>query len=177
MIQVSRIDKDGFYVEPVLLDDNLELFIVKDDLVGVQCPDGFHRPKWDGTEWVEGLSTDEILVPLKKAVKDSLSAKCNEAICGGFPSSALGVEHTYPSDEEAQRNFHSELDRIRLDSTYTTIYFKTFDAGYLPHTVDQFTKVFLDGHAAGRSQIAKLNQLKADVDKVTDPNDFVAIKW
>lgn len=113
----------------------------------------------------------------RKVKKDELSALCNQAIVGGFTSSALGATHTYPSDEEAQRNFHSELDRIRLDSTYTTIYFKTFDAGYLPHTVAQFTKVFLDGHTAGRSQIAKLNQLKSDIDKVTDPNNLDVFVW
>jgi hypothetical protein len=126
---------------------------------------------------ISWITSDDLLVEAKAAKKKELSEKCNEAICGGFTSSALGTTHTYPSDEEAQRNFHSELDRIRLDPTYTTIYFKTFDAGYLPHTVDQFTKVFLDGHTAGRQQVAKLNQLKSDIDKVTDPNNLGVFVW
>jgi hypothetical protein len=123
---------------------------------------------WNGTGMLDYFKTQK---------KAELSVKCNEAICGGFTSNALGAPHTYPSDEEAQRNFHSELDRIRLDSTYTTIYFKTFDAGYLAHTVDQFTKVFLDGHTYGRQQIAHLNDLKAQVDAATTVSTVNAITW
>lgn len=116
---------------------------------------------------------------LKTRKKSELSTKCNEAICGGFPSSALGVQHTYPSDEEAQRNFHSELDRINLDPTYTTILFKTLDAGYLSHTVAQFKQVFIDGHTFGREQVTHLNDLKSKVDdpSVTTPTQLDAITW
>lgn len=122
-------------------------------------------------------TADDLLSEAKQIKKAQLSTQCNQAITAGFTSSALGTEHTYPSDDEAQRNFHSELDRINLDSTYTTIYFKTFDSGYMAHTIDQFKQVFIDGHTSGRSQIAKLNQLKADVDKATTPDEVVQIEW
>lgn len=149
-------------------------------------PDGSVKiTRWDDATTPQPTETDVenfwngtgMLNYFKTQKKAELSVKCNEAICGGFTSNALGAPHTYPSDEEAQRNFHSELDRIRLDSTYTTIYFKTFDAGYLAHTVDQFTKVFLDGHTYGRQQIAHLNDLKAKVDAAQTPEDLATITW
>jgi hypothetical protein len=114
---------------------------------------------------------------VQKQKKAELSTQCKAAIIGGFTSLALGVAHTYPSDEEAQRNFHSELDRIKLDPTYTEIYFKTMDAGYLPHTVDQFTQVFIEGHTFGRQQIAHLNDLKSQVDAAKTLAEIDAITW
>lgn len=114
---------------------------------------------------------------LKARKKAELSAKCNETICGGFSSSALGAAHTYPSDGEAQRNFHSELDRLQYDPSYTVSNFKTLDAGYLPHTQAQLVQVFIDGHKFGRDQIGKLNQLKSDIDTALTVPDLDNIIW
>lgn len=122
-------------------------------------------------------TTADLLTEAKQIKKAVLSSQCNEAIKAGFASSVLGSAHTYPSDEEAQRNFHSELDRINLDSTYTEIYFKTLDSGYMAHTIDQFKQVFVDGHTFGRSQIAHLNDLKAQVDAATTKDEVEAIQW
>jgi hypothetical protein len=51
------VDANGFFVmdflEGMTLDEGLTL-------VTVPCPDGFYRPRWDGTAWVEGLSQEEI---------------------------------------------------------------------------------------------------------------------
>lgn len=113
----------------------------------------------------------------KQRKKNILSQQCNGTITSGFPSSALGTSHTYPSDDEDQRNFHSEIDRLNLDTSYTTIYFKTLDAGYLAHTVDQFKQVFIDGHTYGRQQIAKLNDLKSQVDLASSEAELDAITW
>lgn len=56
-IQVSRIDANGFYVEPVIVNSNDKL---NADLIVEPVPPGFFSPKWDGTAWVEGLTPAEL---------------------------------------------------------------------------------------------------------------------
>lgn len=48
------IDADGFYIGDVLEGSG-----VTPD-VTVICPDGLFKAKWNGTEWVEGLTQAEI---------------------------------------------------------------------------------------------------------------------
>lgn len=49
-----KIDSNGFLVEDILDESG----ITPD--VTVICPDGFYKPKWSGTAWVEGLTQEEI---------------------------------------------------------------------------------------------------------------------
>lgn len=57
MRKVLRIDSNGFFLEDVLLDDEE---IIPSNCVEIQCPDGFYKPKWTGSEWIEGLTKEEI---------------------------------------------------------------------------------------------------------------------
>lgn len=132
-------------------------------------------------------SEADIFNDAKQRKKDELSQKCNQSIISGFTSSALGVSHTYPSDEEAQRNFNSEINKFLIDSTYTISEFKTIDSGYLAHTKDQLFQVFSDGHSFKINQLSRLNTLKSQVDAInysTDPttqatneSNLNAITW
>ena len=51
---VRVIDSKGFFVEDALVDELTELTIE------TPCPGGFYLPKWNGTQWVEGKTADEI---------------------------------------------------------------------------------------------------------------------
>lgn len=57
MIQVSKIDVNGNYVEPVIVNNEK---ILAPNLVSTPVPDGFYQPKWNGTAWVEGKTQEEI---------------------------------------------------------------------------------------------------------------------
>jgi hypothetical protein len=113
--------------------------------------------------------------------KEQLSQQCGQVIIGGFTSNALGTAHTYPSDDEAQRNFNSEMHMFNIDPNYTSL-FKTLDAGYLPHTKAQLLQVFSDGHTFKVNQLARLNGplpngLKAQVDEANTIDQINAIVW
>jgi hypothetical protein len=114
---------------------------------------------------------------MKAKKKSVLSQKCNQVITGGFPSSALGTTYTYPSDDEAQRNFNTIMNRFLVDTSFTSANFKTLNVGYQPHTKAQFYQVFMDGHNYGAQQIAHLNDLKAQVDAATTVSAVNAITW
>jgi hypothetical protein len=57
MKQVYRIDNNGFYVEPSIVQEDEEL---ANDLVEMVIQEGFYKPKFDGQKWVEGLTQSEI---------------------------------------------------------------------------------------------------------------------
>ena len=54
MIYVRIIDSNGFFIEDAFVDELTEFTIE------TPCPDGFYLPKWDGTQWVEGKTAEEI---------------------------------------------------------------------------------------------------------------------
>lgn len=151
----------------------------------MQTADGtIQITRWDPTDVPKPSDSDvvnywntQMMDYFRSQKKAELSQQCNQAIIAGFSSSALGVAHTYPSDEEAQRNFHSELDRLNYDPNYTASSFKTLDAGYLSHTKAQLIQVFVDGHTYGRQQIAHLNTLKSQIDAAQTQTDLNAITW
>lgn len=55
MRQVYKIDAEGYYVEPVIVDDGTPT-----DCVEEAPPAGLFRPKLIDGEWVEGMAPEEI---------------------------------------------------------------------------------------------------------------------
>lgn len=113
----------------------------------------------------------------KDEKKAQLDLAFDVALVSGFKSSALGVEHTYPADFQAMVFFGATMNRINNDPSFTSTKQKTLDSGYLDHTAVQFIQAFNDGHQNGENLIAHLNELKADVDKVTSPDQLDGIQW
>lgn len=48
-----KIDQAGLFVEDVFHDDTGP---IPGNLIATPCPGGFYRPKWNGSQWVEGGS-------------------------------------------------------------------------------------------------------------------------
>ncbi|TQK53834.1 hypothetical protein FB479_10847 [Brevibacillus sp. AG162] len=66
LIQVNKISQDGVFLEPVLFDaeqvrqhDSRQISL-GDNIITAQIPEGFFQPKWNGEQWVEGLTQQEI---------------------------------------------------------------------------------------------------------------------
>lgn len=57
MRQVLKIDANGMYIEPVILQDNE---VTPSDCVEVVPPTGLYKLKWNGTSWVEGMAQSDI---------------------------------------------------------------------------------------------------------------------
>lgn len=57
MKKVIKVDENGLFLEDVILQ---ECEIIPDSCIEAPCPDGFYKPKWDGVNWVEGLTQAEI---------------------------------------------------------------------------------------------------------------------
>lgn len=174
MRQVFKFDSNGFYLEPVILQDNEEM---PNDCTEIQPQDGLYKAQFVNGEWIEVRPQVDILNDLKASKKIELDLKYEYTLSMGFPSSALGESHNYPCDIEAMIYFNATINRFDNDQNFTSINQKTLDSGFLPHTKEQFIQVFNDGHSFGIAQDTKLNQLKNDVDLATTPDQLNNISW
>jgi hypothetical protein len=64
MKKVLKIDNEGFFIEDVILQDGET---TPNDCIEIECPQGFYKPKWNGKEWTEGLTQNEI-----NTIKDTI---------------------------------------------------------------------------------------------------------
>ncbi|KZE80301.1 hypothetical protein AV654_12365 [Paenibacillus elgii] len=199
MKEAINIDISGFYVEPTLVaDDVIGVFPLYRELlargteeqpqkaveligytIAIPVPEGLHLPKWDFTQeqWVEGKPVSELLVLQKASKLAELKRLCTEAIEGTFTSSALGEEHVYSFDTEAQLNFQSTKELMNMHSNFTQTSWKTRDAGVLMHTKEQFTRLWLDGQMHKTNLIEKFRRLETEVEQAISVDAVNSIRW
>lgn len=123
----------------------------------------------------------------EKAVKtldDVKSDKLSELLAAKqaafttFNSSALGTPHTYPADEEAQKNFQMYTNLMAVaGSSLTTIDFYTDEAGMTSHTISQFVQVLLDFKTFEVNLAKKYEGYATQVGTANDIPAVQAIKW
>ncbi|MCM3663445.1 hypothetical protein M3204_03450 [Mesobacillus subterraneus] len=87
MIQVNKINEDGYILEPVVVN---EMDVLQADLISLPVPDGLYIPKWQNRAWVEG-ATEEYKFSVDNPKKE-------------------------PSELETLRKVNAEL-KSRLEST------------------------------------------------------------
>jgi hypothetical protein len=100
--QVSRIDGKGFFVEPVIVDENDPLGL---DLIETPVPEGLYKPKWNGTQWIEVLPQEEVDV-LKKRQEDmnkAIEYRKYLAETDWYVMRKLETGQEIPPDVEAKR--------------------------------------------------------------------------
>ncbi|NMA23996.1 MAG: hypothetical protein GX938_10895 [Spirochaetales bacterium] len=57
MRQVCKINELGIYLEPIIIGKDDEL---PANCIEQQPANGFYRPKWTGTTWIEDMTQEEI---------------------------------------------------------------------------------------------------------------------
>ncbi|GIM47049.1 hypothetical protein DNHGIG_25980 [Collibacillus ludicampi] len=143
--------------------------------------DAFNNPQYYMVQNDELVQKPDYAASLLEDVKArkiaELDQMCNQTILAGFTSSALGAPHQYDFDEEAQRNFAGTLALLNVDSTITSITWKTVDAGPLTHTRDQFIQLCRDAFNFKDSQIQKYWSKKNQVLQSTTVDQVNAITW
>ncbi|NOV01336.1 DUF4376 domain-containing protein [Paenibacillus planticolens] len=105
-----------------------------------------------------------------------LNAACNAEILAGFTSNALGTDHTYDFDYDAQINLGGMLNAITAGLVSGTVIWK---ASGIPqgHTIDQFKTVFADGLAHKNTNIGKYWTLKAAAEAASSDEEIRDITW
>jgi hypothetical protein len=163
MKQVYRIDDQGFYIEPVIIEGEEQT-----GLISSPIPEGLYKPKWNGKEWVEGLTQEEIdeltgntLDQIKQNKINELKQKCEETIETGFTSSN---GHFYRTNRDDQINMIGQKDALMSDSTIATVKWKSEDAGYMEISKNEWlSKVYSEAFLHKQAQLFKYDELKKQV--------------
>jgi hypothetical protein len=69
VIFVRIIDENGLFIEDGFVEELSEFTIE------TPVPQGLYKPKWDGTQWIEGLTQDEIKAIVNTVVEPTLEEK------------------------------------------------------------------------------------------------------
>jgi hypothetical protein len=72
---VAKIDEGGFFTEDVLIEDDAP---VPSGCIDLWPPEGFHAPKWNGSQWVEGKPEAEIVEARKTEKINEFAARAVE---------------------------------------------------------------------------------------------------
>lgn len=146
-------------------------------LVGTTDLKQAHRTK-SAQDFLDYLAElpDVTLAELKKASIQALNEACNKYILSGFKSSALGEEHFYDFDTEAQDNLNQKAMMLVLKPETTSVQWKT-DKGIKEHTREQFIQVLADAEIHKEGSVAKYWTLVDKVSKTTSKNVVLETKF
>lgn len=81
---VRKIDENGYFIEDAFVEEITEFTIE------IPCPQGLYKPKWNGNEWVEGLTQEEIEAIKNQPTEQPLDIKNRADI--DYMSIMLGVD-------------------------------------------------------------------------------------
>lgn len=118
------INKEGFYREFVLIvDGSVQGYdlLNGETLVNMFVPSGFIKPRWNGSEWIEGATVEEIAMTLPtidelKATKKAEIANVRwQSETGGLKLNGFVIA----TDRESQSMITSAFASAIFDSTYT----------------------------------------------------------
>lgn len=109
----------------------------------------------------------------------AINAKCELEIVSGFPSSALGAEHIYQSDEKDQLNLVGRVSANKDGLFKCGV--KQEDGSVVwdwkPHTSAQLQVVLQDGDTYKEQLLIKATQLKGSVNLAINIEELELISW
>lgn len=128
-------------------------------------------------------SVAEILAQAQAVQVAALASACQAAILGGFASSALGSEYSYPAKATDQQNLASSvLSSLmpNLAADWTTPFWCADSTGtwaFRAHSAAQIQQVGQDGKAAVLAAMTKNQTLATEVIEATTVAAVQAIVW
>lgn len=69
----KKTDENGLFIEDVIFSEPPLIDIDEEprpQYIAEPVPQGFYHPKWNGTEWIEGLTDDEIAEITKPVLQE-----------------------------------------------------------------------------------------------------------
>jgi hypothetical protein len=175
MKQIFRFDSNGYYVGPVIIQDNGPLPV---DCTDVQPPNGLYKGQFVNGSWVEGETSENILKAVKTTKKTELKQFFEASLFNGFTSNADGTNRIYAIDPVSMGKWTGALAVINAGKA-TSMTVKDFNGNKITLTSEQFQQMAADGFTFYNTQEARLWDLEDKIDAdTTDTVDKVnAITW
>jgi hypothetical protein len=178
MKQVFKVDENGMYIEPVILQDDEEI----GDYIDVPVPDGFHHPRWDGSQWVEGIDKGVLLEQSKSSKIEELERSCDNSIVGGFDYPINGVSYHFSCSLAAQSNFEGTntlfKEGLIQSAKWTVVNNETGQTERIELNQETFNSIKLAVFQHIASNVSKLRDiLEPQVNTATIQAELDAIVW
>jgi YHS domain-containing protein len=179
MIQVFRIDKNGFYIEPVIIQDTEPIPL---DCVQLMPPSGLFKPQIVNGSWVEGEDPSVLLQFIKNKKILDLDDKCKSTILGNFAYAVDGTTYYFPNDDTAQKNFDKFEIAFRNGYATTPENFTCYDSSGNVCRVPFDATTFPPLYAAHLMTIANnistfRDDLELKVNAATTVDELNGIQW
>lgn len=187
---VYEINEEGYFVRDVLIREDEE---VPENYIETLLPQGMFSPKWEGGQWVHGITEEEIdklygrdLESLRISKMQELSLACNQSILGRFSAVVDGVTYYFSNDMEAQSNFKDAklsfadgtVDEYLGGAVPWTCYDTDGKVCRLNLNAEQFQSVYVTRLLHQNGAISKLrDDLQKKVDIAADPSEIEKITW
>ncbi|MDH4122362.1 MAG: hypothetical protein OEV94_11735 [Deltaproteobacteria bacterium] len=117
----------------------------------------------------------------KQAANQRLAAACQAAIEAGVTGFALGSAHTYPTDKTSQINLTAEVSAAIIDGPIGTYAFMCANVAGVwarrPHTDVQIKAAGVDARTHVKTQLTRLDTLRAQVAAATTVAAVEAVVW
>jgi hypothetical protein len=120
------------------------------------------------------ISEEYILNHHKKIKVDILSETCELEILKGFTATN---GHVYRTNRDDQVNMIGQKDELNAEPSISTVHWKSEDAGYIPHTREEWLKIYVEAFAYKKTQLFKYNTLKQRVLAALTHEEIVSIGW
>lgn len=180
MKQVFKINKDGLYLEPVLIQDNED---IPEYCVEEMPTEGLYNAKFENGKWVEGkeITELEILEQARDKKMEELNKQCNYTILNKrFSAMVDGVEYFFSCDEDAQKNFDkldSAFDKGRTDNSPWTAYDSEGNVVRVILTINNFEPVYMAHLSHIQNNIIKLRDILEPVVRSSSLEELDTIEW
>jgi hypothetical protein len=188
---IYLFDADGYFIDEQERHDSVE---TPSNATEVAPDPTIQYPKFDGTEWVDGKTSADILAIYKSSRLDELKIDCSNAIYAGFTSSvtdAGGVALEFGYNDRDQLNFNGRLNKINLwknqllngaitqadyDAKFP-LQWKSTNKGVVSLTEAEFVQLMDDAEAHQLTQQKKYWTLEAQVNAATSQADVDKVVW
>lgn len=181
MKQIYKYDNNGFYLEPVRIEDNT---IIPTNCTVTPVPNGLFKARYIAGQWVEGLSDNDISALTGNTLDEVKANKIAEITesernsSSTFISAALGSIHTYLSDDSAMAKFNAEYTFVNGDDyTGQPILWFTLEEGGVNHTKEQFNQVWAEGRNYISNNFKKWDDLVKRIKACNSISQVQSISW
>lgn len=120
--------------------------------------------------------TEDFILEIHKLIKTrEFSLISNRTINRGFTSSN---GYFYRTNEGDQANMIGKAVQLLLVPTIEQVFWKTEDAGYIPHTREEWIKfVFIEGLTHKETTLFKYDTLKQAVQNAGSHEELLKLQW
>lgn len=187
--QVYEVDEQGFLLEIHTADVDENGNIHDEDKQGfivIDIPTGLWKKKWNGTEWIEGASQEEIdditgntldLVKFRKI--NELDKICKHTILGRFKATINEIEYEFSYDVEAQSRFNG-VGLLFFANKISEIEWTAYENGQRVRIMlnqSNFDIVSLEALHHQNVNVTKYNQLLQQVNEAITKEQVEVIVW